>query len=164
MPEMSNDEILEFLVQKVEETGVGHSVTLIIGGLAVVGGLVRSKLYYDYLSSLFDEYTEKSGGETKGQGVIFDTKDPVELETLEKYSKEWKEFMIKLRDKKDKNNGRPTHIHLHNVEVWEVFSTEPFRFGYWRGRLSSIDGFSLGTRGQVETRMISDTDQQPSST
>jgi hypothetical protein len=43
---MSNDdEILEFLVQKVEETGVSPSVTLTIGGLVIVGGLVRSKLY-----------------------------------------------------------------------------------------------------------------------
>jgi hypothetical protein len=68
---------------------------------------------------------------------------PIELETLEKYSKDWKEFMIKLRDNKYKDNGRLTHIHLHNVQVWEVFSTEPFRFNYWRGKISSIDGFSV---------------------
>jgi hypothetical protein len=76
MPEVSNDEILEFLVQKVEETGVSPSVTLTIGGLVVVGGLVRSKLYYDYLSSLFDTYTDKPEGGTREHGVIYDTKDP----------------------------------------------------------------------------------------
>ena len=110
MPEVSNDEILEFLVQKVEETGVSPSVTLTIGGLVVVGGLVRSKLYYDYLSSLFDTYTDKPEGGTREHGVIYDTKDPIELETLEKYSKDWKEFMIKLRDNKYKDNGRPTQM------------------------------------------------------
>lgn len=162
---MSNEEVeevLEYLVQKVEETGVSPTVTLMIGGLVVVGGIVRSKLYYDYLSSLLDTYTENSEGEAKGQGVIFDTKDPIELETLEQYSKDWKEFTTKLRDRKDK--GRIVHIHLHNVEVWEIFSTEPFRFEYWRGKLSSIDGFSLGTRSQAQTRMLSGSDQPPRST
>ena len=154
MPEISNDEVLEYVIQKVEETKIGPSVTLAIGGLVVVGGLVSSKIYYDYLSSLFDIYTDKSEGETIERRAIYDTKDPIELEALEKYSKDWKESMIKLRDKKDGDNDRPTHIHihLHNVEVWEVFSTEPFRFEYWRAKLSSIDGFSLGTKDQLETR------------
>ncbi|HEV2877418.1 MAG TPA: hypothetical protein VGW09_09095 [Nitrososphaeraceae archaeon] len=164
MPEISNEEVLEYLIQKVEETKIGPSLTLAIGGLVVVGGLVSSKLYYDYLSSLFDIYTEKSEGETIERGAIYDTKDPFELEALEKYSKDWKESMIKLRDKKDGDNERPTHIHLHNVEVWEVFSTEPFRFEYWRGKLSSIDGFSLGTKGQLETRTLSGSSKPPETT
>ena len=163
MPEISNDEVLEYVIQKVEETKIGPSVTLAIGGLVVVGGLVSSKLYYDYLSSLFDD---KSEGETIERRAIYDTKDPIELEALEKYSKDWKESMIKLRDKKDGDNDRPTHIHihLHNVEVWEVFSTEPFRFEYWRGKLSSIDGFSLGTKDQLETRTSSGSSKPPETT
>ena len=161
MPEISNDEILEYVIQKVEETNIGPSVTLAIGGLVVVGGLVSSKLYYDYLSSLFDD---KSEGETIERRAIYDTKDPIELEALEKYSKDWKESMIKLRDKKDGDNDRPTHIHLHNVEVWEVFSTEPFRFEYWRGKLSSIDGFSLETKDQLEKRTLSGSSKPPETT
>ena len=164
MPEISNDEVLEYLIQKVEEAKMGPSVTLAIGGLVVVGGLVSSKVYYDYLSSLFDIYTDKSEGETIEHRAIYDTKDSIELEALEKYSKDWKESMIKLRDKKDEDNGRPMHIHLHNVEVWEVFSTEPFRFEYWRGKLSSIDGFSLGTKGQLETRTLSGSSKPPETT
>lgn len=158
MPEISNDEVLEYVIQKVEETKIGPSVTLAIGGLVVVGGLVSSKVYYDYLSSLFDIYTDKSKGET------IEHKDSIELEALEKYSKDWKESIIKLRDKKDGDNDRPTHIHLHNVEVWEVFSTEPFRFEYWRGKLSSIDGFSLGTKDQLETRTLSGSSKPPETT
>lgn len=158
MPEISNDEVLEYLIQKVEETKIGPGVTLATGGLVVVGGLVSSKVYYDYLSSLFDIYTDKSKGET------IEHKDSIELEALEKYSKDWKESIIKLRDKKDGDNDRPTHIHLHNVEVWEVFSTEPFRFEYWRGKLSSIDGFSLGTKDQLETRTLSGSSKPPETT
>ena len=164
MPEIPNEEVLEYLIQKVEETKIGPSVALAIGGLVVVGGLVGSKLYYDHLSSLFDIYTDKSEGETIERRAIYDTKDPIELKALEKYSKDWKESMIKLRDKKDGDNDRPTHIHLHNVEVWEVFSTEPFRFEYWRGKLSSIDGFSLGTKDQLETRTLSGSSKPPETT
>lgn len=82
MPEISNDEVLEYVIQKVEETKIGPSVTLAIGGLVVVGGLVSSKLYYDYLSSLFDIYTDKSEGETIERRAIYDTKDSIELEAL----------------------------------------------------------------------------------
>jgi hypothetical protein len=113
---------------------------------------------------LFDIYTDKSEGETIEHRAIYDTKDSIELEALEKYSKDWKESIIKLRDKKDGDNDRPTHIHLHNVEVWEVFSTEPFRFEYWRGNLSSIDGFSLGTKDQLETRTLSGSSKPPETT
>ncbi len=143
---MSNDEILEFFVQKVEETSIGFSVTLTIGGLVVEGELVRSNLYYDYLSRLFETYTDKSAeGKTIEENVFIPkTKDLIELETLDKYHKDWKEFVIKLRSKKDKDNSSPKYIHLYNVEIWKVFSTEPFRFKYWRSKLSSVDGFSLG--------------------
>jgi hypothetical protein len=143
---MSNDEILEFFVQKVEETSIGVSVTLTIGGLVVVGELVRSNLYYDYLSRLFETYIDKLAEGKIIEENIFTpkTKDLIELETLDKYHKDWKEFVMESRSEKDKNNSSPKHIHLHNVEVWKIFSTEPFRFKYWRGKLSSIDGFSLG--------------------
>lgn len=46
-------------------------VTLMIGGLVVVGGLVRSKLYYDYLSGLFTDKEGESkehGNQTSYQG------------------------------------------------------------------------------------------------
>ena len=156
---MSNDEILEFFVQKVEETSIGFSVTLTIGGLVVEGELVRSNLYYDYLSRLFETYTDKSAeGKTIEENIFKPkTTDLIELETLDEYQKDWKEFVIELRSKKDKNNSSPKYIHLHNVEIWEIFSTEPFRFKYWRGKLSSIDGFSLG-RSSKQTLVK---DEQP---
>lgn len=159
-PDMSdkvNDEVLEYLVQKVEETGVGFSVTLNVNGLVIVGELMRSKLYYDYMSRLYDTYTDKSEQKSRENTLISVTDDPIELEALDNYYKDWKDFMKKLRDKKDKGNGRPTHIHLQNVEVWEIFSTEPFRFEYWRGRLSSVDGFSL-MRGPVQIRKLNESD------
>lgn len=57
---MSSDEVLEYLVQKTEETSIGISVTLTINGLVIVGELISSKNYYDYMSGLFEAFTEKS--------------------------------------------------------------------------------------------------------
>jgi hypothetical protein len=142
---MSNDELLEFFVQRVEETSIGFSVTLTIGGLVIEGELVRSNLYYDYLSHLFETYTDKSAERKTIEENVFipKNKDLIELETLDKYHKDWKEFVMELRSKNE-DNSSPKYIHLYNVESWKVSSTEPFRLKYWRGKLSSIDGFSLG--------------------
>lgn len=52
---MSNDEVLEYLVKEVEETGVGTTISLYINGLIVTGQLIRSKRYYDLMSSIHDE-------------------------------------------------------------------------------------------------------------
>jgi hypothetical protein len=140
---MSSDEVLEYLVQKTEETSVGISVTLTINGLVIVGELISSKNYYDYMSGLFGTFTEKPEEKTVENTTTPDSKEPVKIETQNNYRKDFKEVMIKMRSKKDQENGEPKYIHLHNTEVWEIFSTEPFRFEYWRGKLSSVDGFSL---------------------
>jgi hypothetical protein len=140
---MSSDEVLEYLVQKTEETPMGISVTLTINGLVIVGKLISSKNYYDYMSGLFEAFTEKSKEKIVGDTTTPDSNEPVKIETQNIYREDFKEFMIKMRSKKNQENGEPKYIHLCNVEVWEIFSTEPFRFEYWRGKLSSIDGFSV---------------------
>ena len=57
---MSSDEVLGYLVQKTEETSVGVDLTLSMDGLIIVGTLIRSKLYYDYMSTIFEPSTDKS--------------------------------------------------------------------------------------------------------
>ena len=140
---MSSDEVLEYLVQKTEETPMGIIVTLTINGLVIVGKLISSKNYYDYMSGLFEAFTEKSKEKIVEDTTTPDSNEPVKIETQNIYREDFKEFMIKMRSKKNQENGEPKYIHLRNVEVWEIFSTEPFRFEYWRGKLSSIDGFSV---------------------
>ena len=140
---MSSDQVLEYLIQKTEETSIGISVTLTINGLVIVGELISSKNYYDYMSGLFEAFTEKSKEKIVEDTTTPDSNEPAKIETQNIYREDFKEFMIKMRSKKNQENGEPKHIHLRSVEVWEIFSTEPFRFEYWRGKLSSIDGFSV---------------------
>ena len=136
---MSSDQVLES-PYRTEETSIGINITLTINGLVIVGELISSKNYYDYMSGLFEEKPEEK---TVENTATPDSKEPVKIETQNIYSEDFKELMIKMRSKKNQENGEAEYIHLHNAEVWEIFSTEPFRFEYWRGKLSSVDGFSI---------------------
>jgi hypothetical protein len=137
---MSSDQVLEYLVQKTEETSIGINITLTINGLVIVGELISSKNYYDYMFGLLEEKSKENIVENTATP---DSNEPVKIETQNVYREDFKELMIKMRSKKNQENGEPKYIHLHNAEVWEIFSTEPFRFEYWRGKLSSVDGFSV---------------------
>jgi hypothetical protein len=137
---MSSDQVLEYLVQKSEETSIGINITLTINGLVIVGELISSKNYYDYMSGLLEE---KSKEKIVENTATPDSSEPVKIETQNIYREDFKELMTKMRSKKDQENDEPKYIHLRNAEVWEIFSTEPFRFEYWRGKLSSVDGFSV---------------------
>ena len=95
------------------------------------------------MSGLFEAFTEKLDGKTVENTATPDSNVPVKIETQNNYRKDFNGFMIKMRSEKNHENGEPTYIHLHNAEVWEIFSIEPFRFEYWRGKLSSVDGFSV---------------------
>jgi hypothetical protein len=140
---MSSDQVLEYLVQKTEETSIGINITLTINGLVIVGELISSKNYYDYMSGLFEAFTKKSEEKIAENTTSPDSNEPVKIETQNVYREDFKELMIKMRSKKNQENGESKYIHLRNAEVWEIFSTEPFRFEYWRGKLSSVDGFSV---------------------
>jgi hypothetical protein len=137
---MSSDQVLEYLVQKTEETSIGINITLTINGLVIVVELISSKNYYDYMFGLLEEKSKENIVENTATP---DSNEPVKIETQNVYREDFKELMIKMRSKKNQENGEPKYIHLHNAEVWEIFSTEPFRFEYWRGKLSSVDGFSV---------------------
>ena len=51
-----SSEVLEYFVQKTEETSIGISATHTINGLVIVGELISSKNYYDYMSGMFEAY------------------------------------------------------------------------------------------------------------
>ncbi len=53
MSEEKIDKILKFLIDKVEETGIGSSLTIIINGAIITGGLIKSDLYYDKMIEIY---------------------------------------------------------------------------------------------------------------
>jgi hypothetical protein len=96
---MSSDEVIEYLVQKTEETSVVSSITLTINGLVIVGELISSKNYYDYISGLFKAFTEKSEEKIVENTATPDNNEPVKIETQNIYREDFKEFMIQMRSK-----------------------------------------------------------------
>jgi hypothetical protein len=76
----SHDEVLEFLVKKVEETGVGAGITLCVNGLIVTGTMIRSQLYYEEMFRFLDN-----------QEIT--TRDKSDIEQGRKYYEQYKRFM-----------------------------------------------------------------------
>jgi hypothetical protein len=144
---MSSDEVLRYLVQKTEETSVGVDLSLSMDGLIIVGTLVRSKLYYDYMSTIFEPSTDKSAKTT----ITGYSSDKTETEMWNRYAQDYKEFMTQMRKKED---GMPKYIHLHNLEIYQSFPAEPIRTLYWRGKLASIDGFFVGRMGRDPQTLV----------
>jgi hypothetical protein len=135
----SHDEILEFLVKKVEETGVGFNITLCMKGLIVTGVLMRSKLYYEEMSKFLDNLGEPS---SENQSVI---------EQWDKYLGEYKQFMNQMKEKSnEKVEVNPKIIHLSGAMIYPSSDVpgsdlpHPIIAKFWRGQLSSVDGFFLG--------------------
>jgi hypothetical protein len=137
------DEVLEFLVRKVEETGVGIAITLCVNGLVVTGTTMRSRLYFDEMSKLFDTSDSRK--------FEFSTDDPIERDIGKKYFQDYKEFM--QRKGAESHNAKEVNskfIHLSRVMIYptDEFPSSDFRHPVtgllWRGRLSSVDGFFIG--------------------
>jgi hypothetical protein len=133
----SQDEVLEYLVKKVEETGAGSSITLCMNGSIIVGDIMSSKMYYEEMSKFFD-------------GVDLTTNNRLDIETGRKYLEHYKQFMReRARSSEEQNN--PRYIHLNKVVIYPSDPSHPSGASVWRGKLSSVDGFSLG-RGYLRPK------------
>ncbi len=127
---MSSDRFLEYLVQQVEETGIGFSVTLCIRGLVVYGNMIRSKIYYDLVSEIFNK-----------SNLTSSTQDPNEIKMADDYFESYQEFVKDMR--KFSQVDSFNYIHLEHARIISP-GFEPIITGAWRGKISSVDAFSLG--------------------
>jgi hypothetical protein len=126
-----NDELLEFLLRKVEETGIGAGITLCFTGSIITGNLVKSKIYYDKMIEMYD--FDKSQLTAKNQD---------ELDKWNGYYSEYVAFINELKKQADPQNLK--YIHLEHVTFRNVNSNILTQAIVWRGKLSSVDGFSIG--------------------
>jgi hypothetical protein len=126
-----NDELLEFLLRKVEETGIGAGITLCLNGSIITGNLIKSKIYYDKMIEMYD--FDNSQLTAKNQD---------ELDKWSGYYSEYVVFINELKKQEDPKNLK--HIHLEHVTFRNVNSNILTQAIVWRGKLSSVDGFSIG--------------------
>lgn len=127
---MTADSILENLVKETEITGLGFTVTLYVNGLIIVGNIIRLKRYCELMSTIFDEQ-EVPGG------------DPTEVKTWKLYREEYKLTFEKESVKTVKNIE---YIHLEDAKIYSSQGLVPtyIAINPWRGKISSIDGWSIG--------------------
>jgi len=126
-----NDDLLEFLLRKVEETGIGAGITLCLNGSIITGNLVKSKIYYDKMIEMYD--FDNSQLTAKNQD---------ELDKWNGYYSEYVVFINELKKQEDPQNLK--YIHLEHVTFRNVNSNILTQAIVWRGKLSSVDGFSIG--------------------
>ena len=128
----SEDELLEYLIKILEETEAGVGLTLCVNGLIIAGDMISSKKYFDKISTFYPSLTER------GFPIM----------------QQIKQF-LQQKGKSGEERNNPKHIHLDNVVIYPSDPQQPFGVNLWRGKLSSVDGFSLGY-GYWKTREVED--------
>lgn len=118
------DWMLQTLVEWANN-GVKLPITVTVGAGFITGTLVSGKEYIEYIEKV---YFPTSHGETS--------------DTLSQVFNYWKQ-PYEPGYEEENNLGR-FYIHLKDAKLFNNGAFVPNDGTYWRGRISSIDGFSLG--------------------
>jgi hypothetical protein len=103
--------------------------------------MISSKKYFDKISTFYND--DKIA-----------TDDPSLTERGFPIMQQIKQF-LQQKGKSGEERNNPKHIHLDNVVIYPSDPQQPFGVNLWRGKLSSVDGFSLGY-GYWKTREVED--------
>jgi hypothetical protein len=103
--------------------------------------MISSKKYFDKISTFYND--DKIA-----------TDDPSLTERGFPIMQQIKQF-LQQKGKSGEERNNPKHIHLDNVVIYPSDPQQQFGVNVWRGKLSSVDGFSLGY-GYRKTREVED--------
>ncbi|WP_417274313.1 gas vesicle accessory protein GvpU [Celeribacter halophilus] len=128
----NQDWFLENTISGIISLGVEFGITLTVNGLIISGTLINGKTYFEELSKSL-----KSASKEKG-----DFADVI--------GEQWAGFKAIYEDPDEESeNKTPSHvsfIHLKNAHIFapgqQAMPTEEGIL--WRGKLSSVDGFTIG--------------------
>jgi hypothetical protein len=123
--------LLEFLITKVEETGIGAGITLCVNGSVITGNLIKSRVYYDKMIEMYDFDKDQ-----------LTAKNAEELAKWNDYYAQYVSFINELKNQENQQNLK--YIYLEHVTFRNVNSNTPTQAIVWRGKLSAVDGFSIG--------------------
>lgn len=131
------DWFLSSLVNLVNDTNISMSITLNVGGTIVSGTLIGGSDYFEgFANEMASAFPDKDAAESiRGSYAQFAQiypKRPIE-ETEED-------------PEENRVAARPSYIHLKNARFYANGQPSiPGNKGvWWRGRLTAVDGFSLG--------------------
>ena len=130
------DWFLQSLVNMVNKSPIDFGITLNVAGFLVSGSLISGAEYF------------------KGFGSDFSSSFPADSEIVESTRKIYTDFgkmVYKTGEKEaDKDDlALPSFIHLKNARFFSTSGNPvPTNRGvWWRGRISEVSGFTLGTLG-----------------
>jgi hypothetical protein len=126
------DNFLQTLVNLVNIGGVSFDITLVVGGFLISGVLITGDEYYETFGKDFGQAMTHINAEAaqnirEGFSSLGD-----------RYKRE--------REDKSSDSQSTYYIHLKNCKLGGVSSQSSFG-GIWRGRISEVSGFFLGTFG-----------------
>ena len=131
----TDDAIILMLLNLVEEDGIELAVTLNVNGVVISGLLIGASAYYEGI-------TESSKSLHDGtMSKIFSKKFS---DLKEAYTKQKQE-----EAEKEEEENSLTFIHLKNATYLnsEGQASSSINNSWWRGRISSLDGFSFDFLG-----------------
>lgn len=125
---IERDYFLQTLADIVNRTGMELGVTLTVGGALISGTMISGKTYYDSLRSLLSENIDN-------EDVVSFFKTIIDIPSS---SYDY--------DSEDKRPINTVFIHLKDARFFGPDGHYIPQTGgaLWRGRISQVDGFSLG--------------------
>lgn len=127
----TDDAIILMFLTLVEEDGMEVPITLSVNGTVISGMLVGATAYYEGVTKSSEELEDSTMSKIISKKLN---------DLKEAYTKQ------KQEDKeKEESENSPTFIHLKNATYLgaQGQSASPSSGSWWRGRISSVDGFSF---------------------
>jgi hypothetical protein len=120
--------LLEYYVKKVEEMDLGIGIILYVKGLIVEGITVKEKRFYEEFVDYFKDVSPS-------EGISPAMSDKIDSDLLA--------FVHQVKEaKREMQSSVPEYIYLIEAKVYSGPSF--IRVGFWSGKLSSVDAFSIG--------------------
>jgi hypothetical protein len=127
---------LVMFINALDGTEIG--ITLHVHGTIVSGLLISNARFYRLLVKSFADRSTESGDSFESFAKFYQF-------TLNDVEKE----LDSVRDK-ERQLEPPRHIHLRHAQTYVTSGAAPFTAPLWRGRLSAIDGWSIGNYDTIE--------------
>lgn len=127
----TDDAIVLMFLSLVEEDGIEVAVTLNVKGVVISGLLIGASTYYEGITESSQELSDSTMSKIISK-KFNDLKEAYFKQKLEE-------------DEKEDTENPPTFIHLKNaIYLNKGGQSIPTKSStWWRGRISSLDGFSF---------------------
>jgi len=127
------DWFLQQLVDYANEWGVGTGISLHLSGMVVSGEIMSANDYFDEFAAA---YRDAFRTHTENGQAFFDL-----ITSYKQY----------LNQPEGEDKVPPQYIHLRNVKIYTIgYHRQATSVPQWRGRISEVSGFYLGTLTTVE--------------